>query len=207
MLCAGNGLFYRVQLAEKLQYARWKAADISKCLREGRVPMAGSPSDVPPTSAVPVPEAASSDFLHSPQPVFMAGSIAATASAPTPSLHHAESSAASAFDFITPSPPTPIPSSTNGVALPTHHNPISSAIPIALQTSSSSHGTAGAGSAGPRSLSTADLTAHEAKLDRCIQAERMCRHALSSLHYQDVQSAVTKMQDALALLLPLLPPQ
>ena len=35
-----------------------------------------------------------------------------------------------------------------------------------------------------RAFSAADLGAQEQKIDRCVAAERLCRHALSSLHFQ-----------------------
>lgn len=56
---------------------------------------------------------------------------------------------------------------------------------------------------GPRSLTSSDLAAHESKLDTCVIAERLCRHALSSLHFQDVAVAYAKLQEAMLLLKPL----
>lgn len=46
------------------------------------------------------------------------------------------------------------------------------------------------------------MSALEAKVNQIDKSEKLIRHALGSLHFQDVDTSVSKLKEALALLLP-----
>lgn len=69
------------QLEERHQYARFKATDIAKCIREGRTPQPGAPGESAPPAAA---AASDTDFL--PDPPGAAGPAAAAWAPPSSSL-------------------------------------------------------------------------------------------------------------------------
>ncbi|KAL7751589.1 hypothetical protein RI367_003053 [Sorochytrium milnesiophthora] len=166
------------EIEEKIKYSKWKAADIVKALKEGRVPMAGPPASQDEEQELnalmsdannhdqqqqqqqqqhfDVPQ----EHLPPPGNPFQAGHFT---SAVEPSRYNAP-------------PPVAPPMSSSSPALPPR-------TPVAASA--------------PTPAGSYQLQYHPQTLS---QAQKYSRFAISALEYEDVPTAVSNLQKALALL-------
>jgi vacuolar protein sorting-associated protein VTA1 len=146
-------------LSEKCKYAQFKCAEISKAIREGRLPSVAAP--------------VSSPVLQAPK--------AETATVTAPENPHAlafvsHTGKHDAVDFITGSSSSSVVSSNSSARFGLESEQLHSQNSQFLNT--------------------------ESRIDQCTRAERSCRLALSSLHFQDINSAVSNLEEALSILKP-----
>ena len=176
-------------IEEKAKYALWKAAEISKALREGRKPQSGafneqlddeeksepSPGDAPggPGWGAPKEEPyRRPDPHHKPQPSPAPAPSSASASKPAAASKPAP--ARSPQPQYQPAKPTP----------PLAHQQYS---PAAIDSS---------GSVTVHGKRTKD------KMNSLIEGEKLAKHAVSALRFHDVDGAILKLIEALEVLLP-----
>jgi vacuolar protein sorting-associated protein VTA1 len=138
------------EIEEKIKYAKWKAADIMKSLREGKIPISGPPG----------------------------GSNDAEVSAQT----NAQNDQDMATSPNTSQPSMPMPKS------PTVVQSIQPPAPVPQ----------------PAVFQPVQTSAPGVFLDPALseQAQKFCRYAISSLQYDDVNSALDNLEKAAALLRP-----
>lgn len=170
------------EVAEKIKYAKFKAADIIRALKEGRAPVPGPPGGIPETGPVAgeegVPPGCEQPFSP---PLVEHLSIH-----PSTSPHHPQPSTTA------PSPSHPSPQNYSSTAKtgpsPTVQKPTGT-VPTAAHYS---------GTSSPSEL------VGESRYDYKVlsQAQRHAKFAISSLQYDDITSAMENLQKAMDLLKP-----
>lgn len=142
------------QLCEKKKYAQWKAADISKALKEGRTPQSGSPNQ----------------NINEAQPV----ESSASASAPVPFVPSQTPPVSAPISAPVPSAPSVLakPSAPQSVPTP-GSKPTASASAFHYAPTSAS----GLGSG------LDDLEYHERKLARCMEVLFVSSSGLSCIFF------------------------
>lgn len=225
---ASDGETLPEDIQEKSKYAKWKAADITTALREGRRPVPGGPDQ---ESQAPAPlggfETSAPQSISPSLDLFPAP----PSSLPAGFTGQAQPPSASAFDFIAPpsqlsslfpsTPTTQLPPPAQ--PQPFHQSPaqppqsptVASTFQSPPQSSlqgfppaAPQHST---GPAVPTSFQQASLFSQPRAsspsapitpgADKAIeQAQRFAKFAVSSLEFDDVQTAITNLEKSLELL-------
>ncbi|CAG8680482.1 23030_t:CDS:2 [Gigaspora margarita] len=205
------------EIEEKIRYAKWKATDIVKALKEGQTPTPGPPGGEPALQQPPKEDYVSpsdnvpniDQFPSAPLLVDMDES----GRQPTPeftndSLRHQPSSSF-------PNNPPPLPPSIPGNPSPLSQNyvqPYSSptyqpTTPSPLPTSplpTSPLPTSPFPTSQQHVRPYTQLSHHFVEIDPIVvaSAQKHCKWAISALNYNDVKTAVENMHKALAMLEP-----
>ncbi|CAG8523938.1 2264_t:CDS:2 [Cetraspora pellucida] len=195
------------EIEEKIRYAKWKATDIVKALKEGQIPVPGPPGGEP---ALQPPQ----DYTVNPSD--NVPSIDQFPSAPlavdSPSESHMEENGRQPIPGNPPSLPPSIPGFTNDSL---RHQPPSSFPsnpPPLPQNYVQPYSSPIYQPTAPNSLPTnqqhvhpyTQFLHHPADVDpgTVATAQKYCKWAISALNYNDVKTAVENMHKALAMLEP-----
>ncbi|KAJ3279342.1 hypothetical protein HK104_001544 [Borealophlyctis nickersoniae] len=206
------------EVQEKIRYAKWKAADIIKAIKEGRTPTPGPPGgdaqtkETGPTSstpgAFPWPAAGSSETPESSYPGHGYAPTDPYAQLPPPQTSSLSSPSNQSFPQIPhasahqPTSPTAPPagrfSYTSGSAPPnypsgsTPSSPPSKSVTGLAKADQTPYGDAG------------DPYQEAFQIDhKAVQAaQKHSRFAISALQYDDVKTAIQNLEQALELLRP-----
>ncbi|KAJ3053622.1 hypothetical protein HK097_003815 [Rhizophlyctis rosea] len=195
------------EVQEKIRYAKWKATDIIKALKEGRVPVPGPPGGEPETPTFPSSEIPGSfsqqptDYPpqqqpHSDQNQYQPFDPSASTQYPNfpPQNqgypHQPTSPPASSFDPYNSNTAPNLPPRTPSFSTP----PAPPARPITPVSSTPVSSARGFGS-----VSEAFAMDHKA----LQAAQKHSKFAISALQYDDVGTAVGELEKALALLRPM----
>ncbi|KAJ2899542.1 hypothetical protein IWW38_000949 [Coemansia aciculifera] len=176
----GNGGGVTEDVAEKIKYAKWRAAEILKAAREGRL------SSPPPPG--PAPAAAAAAAVQSPPPADVLG---------WPSPPTTATTAAAASFPHQPSPP-PLPAASESPAfvpvLAANLPPPPPPPPLLSQ---------------PLSPSSTPALDPDQMLDPVVakKAQKLARWAISALEYDDVNNAIENLREAIKVLTPFSNPQ
>ncbi|KAI9179656.1 hypothetical protein H9P43_004984 [Blastocladiella emersonii ATCC 22665] len=187
---------------DKIKYAKWKAADITKAIKNGETPRPGPPGEetdenaaaaaqdqqfpgapIPPSSPYvqAPPPAASSPFAQAPPPPAAGGYASFPPPQPQPG-----------YDPLNlPTPPSVPPrrSSANGNTAP----PLQFDPPPAAYASPTAPPAPASGGGGSWSMPNPQVTS---------QVQKHARFVISALEYDDVATAMENLRRAMALLAP-----
>lgn len=171
------------EISEDIQknrkYAKWKAAYIHRCLKNGETPVAGPVGGEDGEEAI-----APADNL---QPASYSPNM------PSPSNQHPQVGA-----FAPPTTPQDFPQVPTHHSPPKTHNQPSPSQAYHQPPSQPSHAAAAAAHTQwtpPPNASTANLTAEQYQ-----KAMKLCKYASSALQYEDGETAITNLTKALKLL-------
>ncbi|KND01035.1 uncharacterized protein SPPG_04128 [Spizellomyces punctatus DAOM BR117] len=174
------------EVQDKIRYAKFKAADIIKALREGRTPTPGMPGEQPPESAQPTapPE---------PHPNF--GTPYDPSYTPTQPTFDANVSHSGEASYASPSS-----------HCPSHQTPFTGSetrpyVHPSAPSAGSGHHSPSPAPASPSSL--APKGSFEVNYKTVQAAQKHSRFAISALQYDDIPTAIDNLEQALALLRPL----
>ena len=182
-----------MDIQERLKFAQWRAGEISKAIREGRAPV---PYEVQAFSKeAPLTE---SDL---------------TAQLSSASVHSASvPQQAQPTAVITPQYAAACiatPQQQAYAASQPSYNPAFQQQSSYIQPLQANYGQQqytpnpqAPQQAINQPLDMGKLSLLEAKIEACTQAEKLTRHALGSLHFQDVDTSIEKLKKALVLLQP-----
>lgn len=160
------------QLGEKQRYAAWRAAELSKAMREGRPPL-------PPSN--PKEEVPQTEIDDLPLP---GSSSQGLPSSPPPPLQDLSS--------YTPLPPPPVVESVDYKAGQWSDVPI---VPFVTGLPTRQE----AGHINPPPPFTAPSSA-KPSIQAIVEAQKNAKYAVSSLNFEDIPSAIGYLQSALRLL-------
>ncbi|KAH6577687.1 hypothetical protein BASA60_003884 [Batrachochytrium salamandrivorans] len=178
------------EVQQKIRYAKFKAADIIKALKEGRVPISPIESSVPTDlqSMSITPTLPPSDAISRPQsflPAPIRFDYASSSQDPVQTPHSAQSHSTT-FTPSSLAPPLPLPQPY----LPSNHQSVPYPPPATT----------------PDYDSNATILFDEQASKVMAQAQRHSKFAISALQFEDVPTAIDNLQKALALLQPLARP-
>ncbi|KAJ3149109.1 hypothetical protein HDU86_007052 [Geranomyces michiganensis] len=194
------------EVKDKIRYSKFKAADIIKALREGRVPTPGAPGEEPPSTTT-APAQPHPDFGSPYDPSFDPAAIP-----PADHTHHPR------FEPNSYPPPggAPYPTSTTSTtfsntaasstsaaaaaASPSSLSP-SAPIPTPKTPSSQHHQPQQQAAMSPTSMNAVSA-AYDVSYKAVQAAQKHARFAISALQYDDVNNAVENLEAALALIRP-----
>ncbi|KAH6584956.1 hypothetical protein BASA61_007177 [Batrachochytrium salamandrivorans] len=178
------------EVQQKIRYAKFKAADIIKALKEGRVPISPIESSVPTDlqSMSITPTLPPSDAISRPQsflPAPIRFDYASSSQDPVQTPHSAQSHSTT-FTPSSLAPPLPLPQPY----LRSNHQSVPYPPPATT----------------PDYDSNATILFDEQASKVMAQAQRHSKFAISALQFEDVPTAIDNLQKALALLQPLARP-
>ncbi|KAH6574264.1 hypothetical protein BASA62_002527 [Batrachochytrium salamandrivorans] len=178
------------EVQQKIRYAKFKAADIIKALKEGRVPISPIESSVPTdlqsmsiTPTLPLSDAISRPQSFLPAPIRF--DYASSSQDPVQTPHSAQSHSTT-FTPSSLAPPLPLP---QPYLRPNHQS-----VPYPPPATT------------PDYDSNATILFDEQASKVMAQAQRHSKFAISALQFEDVPTAIDNLQKALALLQPLARP-
>ncbi|TPX72268.1 hypothetical protein SpCBS45565_g00665 [Spizellomyces sp. 'palustris'] len=179
------------EVQDKIRYAKFKAADIIKALREGRTPTPGMPGEQPPESAQQPTAPAE------PHPNF--GTPYDPSYTPTQPTFDANVHPCSGEASYT-SPSSQYPSHQTPFTGP-DIRPYAPSIQPSAPSTGSGHHTPSPAPASPSSL--APQGSYEVNYKTVQAAQKHSRFAISALQYDDIPTAIDNLEQALTLLRPL----
>ncbi|KAJ3185423.1 hypothetical protein HDU87_000042 [Geranomyces variabilis] len=183
------------EVKDKIRYSKFKAGDIIKALREGRVPTPGAPGEEP-ASTPNAPAEPHPDFGSPYDPSFDPAAIP-----PADHRQHPHS-----FEPNSYPPPggAPYPISTTTSTFPASaSSPSSTSAPIPTpKTPSHQQQPPQQQTAMSPTTMNAVSAAYDVSYKAVQAAQKHARFAISALQYDDVNNAVENLEKALALLKP-----
>ncbi|KAJ3165226.1 hypothetical protein HDU88_004309 [Geranomyces variabilis] len=182
------------EVKDKIRYSKFKAADIIKALREGRVPTPGAPGEEP-ASTSSAPAETHPDFGSPYDPSFDPAAI--------PPPDHTQHPNGFEPNSYPPPGGAPYPTSTTAPSFPgSASSPSSTSAPIPTPKTPSHQQPPQQQAAMSPTTMNAVSAAYDVSYKAVQAAQKHARFAISALQYDDVNNAVENLEKALALLKP-----